>query len=34
VLLLGRRVGWRGELAFGPSLLAGAVLVMVLAGTG
>ena len=31
VLLLGRRVGWRGELAFGPALLAGA-LVAVVAG--
>jgi leader peptidase (prepilin peptidase)/N-methyltransferase len=25
-LLLGRRVGWKGELAFGPSLIAGAIL--------
>jgi leader peptidase (prepilin peptidase) / N-methyltransferase len=29
LLLLGRRVGWRSDLAFGPSLLAGALLAVV-----
>lgn len=28
-LLAGRRVGWRGDMAFGPSLLAGALLAVV-----
>jgi leader peptidase (prepilin peptidase) / N-methyltransferase len=29
VLLIGRRVGWRSDVAFGPSLLAGALLAVV-----
>ena len=32
VLLLGRRAGWRTEIAFGPSLLAGAALALGLPG--